>query len=131
MSKRRLVFLWLLSLSLSISSPVVAEDSIVADDSFDEEESSADWRPERAKYQTSLFEDQEMRDVEREEGIPRAPDNSDLYQRLNQLQSEIDSLRNQPQTAGLQPGYRRSTDVPRVEDLKATPTFPKVRLTGF
>lgn len=64
-----------------------------------------------------------------------------IFDRLNQMQSEIDALRGggagggQPgmtdPTRGLLPGERRSTDVPRVEDIKATPTFPRVRLTGF
>jgi len=62
--------------------------------------------------------------------------NDDLSNRLNQLQAEIDSLRGTDQgvtnpTRGIEPGFRRSTDMPRVEDIRATPTFPRVRLTGF
>lgn len=46
-----------------------------------------------------------------------------LEQQLSQLQAVTEK--------GLQEGRLRSTDIPRVEDLKKTPDFPKIRMTGF
>ena len=56
---------------------------------------------------------------------------ADIEARLNAMQIEIDELRGLPPGYGLEGGRRRSTDVPRVEDLQETPAFPKVKLTGF
>lgn len=50
--------------------------------------------------------------------------------RIRQLEQQLYQLQTTTEK-GLAEGRVRSTDVPRVEDLKKTPDFPKVRLTGF
>lgn len=59
------------------------------------------------------------------------PSIEDVYQRLNMMQVELETLRSQPPGPGMQEGRLRSSDAPRVEDQRQTPTFPKVKLTGF
>ncbi len=54
----------------------------------------------------------------------------EIEARLNAMQAEIEQLRTKAISSDeIQPGRKRSTDVPRVED--APPSFPKIKLTGF
>jgi phosphate-selective porin OprO/OprP len=55
----------------------------------------------------------------------------DVHARLNALQYEVDALRANPRWPGLEEGRLRTTDVPRSEDAAQTPTFPKIKLSGF
>jgi hypothetical protein len=102
------------------------------------------WEPQSNEVDSAAADDDDP-GLDNQGGGPagpadtNSPANADLFNRLNQMQSEIDALRagggasqnvTNP-TRGLIPGERRSTDVPRIEDLKATPNFPRVRLTGF
>lgn len=109
------------------------------------------WRPGSSNRAEPMAFDDESGLDDQSAGLddsanPGSPSNSELLNRLNQMQSEINSLRGGGSagggggaagqditnpTRGIEPGHRRSTDVPRIEDLKATPTFPRVRLTGF
>lgn len=80
-------------------------------------------------YQQTFF--QEPEDATRERyntsAPPDFPASADFNVRLFEMQTLIESM----QEGGLAPGELRTTDIPRVEDLKATPLFPKVRLSGF
>src|SRR5262245_20272680 len=77
-----------------------------------------------------------------------AQDAPDLSDRLDSLQSQIDTLENRttaapPQPVAIEtpdrgpwggtliPGLRRTTDVPFIEDVGQTPTFPNLRITGL
>lgn len=51
-------------------------------------------------------------------------------QRIQELEQRLGQLQNYTEK-GLQEGRLRSTDIPLVENLKKTPDFPKVKLTGF
>ncbi len=116
-------------------------------DPFNERETqSGTWRPGPRSYPTQLDEDDTVSPDERlaqgDSGVPGSRGDGSLssgggiLERLNQMQSQIDALTpvdtgiTNP-TRGIVPGFRRSTDVPRIEDLQATPAYPRVRLTGF
>jgi phosphate-selective porin OprO/OprP len=61
---------------------------------------------------------------------PTQSENDALARRLSNLEAAVQTLQRGAADA-LEPGRKRSTDVPRVEDTKATPDYPKIKLTGF
>lgn len=63
--------------------------------------------------------------------VESRPTLEDLYQRINSMQAELDTIRSTPPRPGLEEGRLRSSDVPRIEDVRQNPTYPKVKLTGF
>jgi phosphate-selective porin OprO/OprP len=58
-----------------------------------------------------------------------AAGSADLYDRLNAMQMEIESLKQQ--TGALTSGRARSSDLPPPTDTTKAPTYPIIKLTGF